>query len=312
MRKLLNVFLFFILFLLLIIKYKKETHFPRENFYPVLIPIQNADPLELEKDKFNLYPKSGWILGLEGKVFKIIKIKAIVGQIDFENVMAFPVIGFHQNGGLNYDYQNKSEGTNMHFYQNQARHGNRGYYQWFTTKKWNSLSDEKKRMELDIKIVIDPNQINKPRFPVSFAIQVPDFNYNKSFRVWVILYGNPIPTKNEINFIPPLRLKFHKIIIPSRNWNINNKEIAITRIPLNITQGEIDENLIMTNSNINWFLKLENINSNMKYFIIFKIPKKDFKNDENIKFRIKDKNYNQNIFFTVILKESPFDIIHRE
>ena len=70
-----------------------------ENFYTTDgTQVATADPLELEK--YHIFDPTGWRCGPNNTLVNIIKIKAITGQIDFEDIMAIPTLGYHSNSGL--------------------------------------------------------------------------------------------------------------------------------------------------------------------------------------------------------------------
>jgi len=219
-----------------------------ETFYTsARIPVATADPLVL--DPPYIYDPTGWRWDSNNTISTVIKIKAKTGQMDTRDIMAIPTLGYHQNSGLEYSSWNKVQGTNGWAYLNEARHGH-GWFWWQPTVKWQNQTDEQKRKELEIKLIINNSVKEKdlPEFPVSFALKIQDFNYSGVYRFWLTLTHDPVlgmshPYEQKAiakhTIAPPLILKNTNLVIRPNLWRINGN-IATVTVPLSSQQGGID------------------------------------------------------------------------
>jgi hypothetical protein len=242
--------------------------------------------------------------------------------------MSVPNFGFYKNSGLEYTTVNKLQGTDGWFDLNQARHGHNWFW-WYPTVNWQNKKDEEKRTELEIRLIVK-NSETKPEFPLSFGLKIPDFNYDKSVRVWLTLTHNPIdymsnscttPTtpllKSSSSFYklsPPLLFKHANISIGNNLWKIYNN-IAHVNIIIPIQQGNIDWMDITglyKDSNKTWFSWKINYDYNLHDSTEIKIQctANSFYNTPSFPasytIKIKDKNMKRFIYVKLKVLDNPF------
>jgi hypothetical protein len=288
--------------------------------------IVTVDPLEL--DKYIILDPGNWTCESENVITTIIKIKAIKGQISFQNIMSVPNFGFYKNSGLEYTTVNKLQGTDGWFYLNQARHGHNWFW-WYPTVNWQNKKDEEKRTELEIRLIVKKSE-TKPEFPLSFGLKIPDFNYDKSVRVWLTLTHNPIDYMSKscttpatpllksssslYKLSPPLLLKHANISIGNNLWKIYNN-LAHVNIIIPIQQGNIDWMDITglyKDSNKTWFSWKTNYDYNLHDSTEIKIQctANSFYNTPSFPasytIKIKDKNMKRFIYVKLKVLDNPF------
>ena len=274
LRRIIIIFIIIIFF----VKGINSLGLQNEYFYSPITTdyISISEPLELDKDI--IVDPSNWKWESNNVITTIINIKAIKGQINFQDIMSVPNLGFYKNSGLEYTSSNKLQGKNGWFYLNQARHGHEWFW-WQPTFNWQNKSDESKRTEIEI-ILIITNSKTKPEFPISFRLKIPDFNYRRSSNVLLTLTHNPIDymisyynisessllnSQTSYKLLPPLILKHTNISIGSNLWKIYNN-IAHVNVPISIQQGTIDWKNINGNykdSSNTWFSWTTNYNFNL-------------------------------------------------
>jgi hypothetical protein len=324
LKRIIIIFIIIIFF----VKGINSVGLPNEYFYSPTTSgeVSMADPLELDKDV--IVDPCNWKWDSGNVITTIINIKAIKGQINFQDIMTVPNLGFYQNSGLEYTSVNKLQGTNGWFYLNQSRHGH-GWFWWQPTVHWQNQTDEAKRTELEIRLIVT-NSKTKPEFPVSFGLKIPDFNYERSVRVWLTLTHNPIDymssscnisdtsllnvPASSYKLLPPLLLQHSNISIGNNLWKIYNN-VAQVNVPISIQQGGIDWTNITGNykdSSNTWFSWTSNYDSHLHSptEITIQCTANSFYKPPSFPvyytIKIKDKNMKRFIYVKLKVLDNPF------
>lgn len=308
--------IFIIILLILILTFQNI-----ENFYTAsTIPTQTAYPLELNTQ--HMVDPTGWKWESNNTITTIIQIKALTGQLDFQNIMAIPTFGYHQDSGLQYSSVNNLQNLNGWDFINEARHGHEWFW-WQLLPTWQNKTDIEKSKILELKLIIK-NTNKKPEFPISFGIKIHDFNYNNVLRFWLTFTQDPINgmshsyNKNILSkhiILPPLILKNNNVSILPSKWKIINN-IAYSKINLIAQQGDIDINNIFgneKNNNKSWFSWSINNNLSLNKKNIINIfckinnnYKKPFKFPVYYKIYIKDNNMERYVILNIKIIENPY------
>ncbi len=298
--------------------------YSKENFH-----IPNKDLLVIQPE--HIIDPPGWRWDSDNVITTTFKIRAVKGEMGFENIFGIPNLGYFTNSGQEYSAWNKLQGTNGWAYLNQARHGH-GWFWWQPTVRWQNLKTEEKRKYLEIKIMV-VNSDKKPEFPVAFSLIIPDFNYGRSVRFWLTFTHDPMIgmthpyNQNPVakhTIAPPLLLHRTYISIPKNLWRIQGN-IAEVNVPITVEQGGIDwtnitgkeqitENQITGNqfTTPNWFSW--KINHRTHLHSPTSITIQCFANNNILPpqfpasyfIRIKDKHMERYIFVQLIILGNPF------
>lgn len=287
---------------------QKTEHFVLNN------PI--AQPLQIDNNI--MVNPVGWRWSSSNQTITTkVRFYVTEGEYDYENMVARPQLGFpSKSDGFGYSNWNNLQGTNAWFAWNEGT-GGTGWFWWKPSTYWYSLKPEQKRKMLELVLFIT-NQGVLPDFPVGYSVTCPDYNFNRSVRVWVQFTSNPMQnmlltrsphsdTKMGGEKMPPLLIKDTQIVIPKSRWVLLDQDIATCSVPLQANQGEIDWMMIRgkeKNRGDGWFRWEAKQNGVIDITLNNQITPPKF--PARYIIEIKDTHRDRYVRATIILPNNPF------
>lgn len=208
-----------------------------------------AEPLQIDHNV--MVNPIGWQWVNDTTIKSTVRFLVTKGECDYENLIARPGFGFpSQSDGFGYSNWNRLQGTNAWFAWNEGT-GGTGWFWWTQSPSWHKLPDAQKRKMLELDMFITSQGVT-PQFPVGYSITCPDFNFNRSTRVWVQFTYNPMARigppnedlKSKIKELPPLMVKDPEIFVHKEGWELIDPTLATIKIPIFASQGEFDPSIV--------------------------------------------------------------------
>lgn len=266
-----------------------------------------SEPLKININQF--YNPTGWKWTNSNTIMSSLEIKASEGEIDFDNIIARPSLGYPtQSDGFGYSNWNRLQGTNAWFEWNQAT-GGTGWFWWKLSDEWQKLPEELKRKKLILDMMIT-SEGEIPPFPVGFSLTVPDFSFSRSVRVWVNFTKNPIASMGKPDISNILIVENPNIILDE--WTMVTDDYAVRDTRILAERGEFDQSMTRgeEKNKKEWFSwKLVPSKSSAEVIIrceIYNILPSPKTFPVKYILKVKDKHRDRYIRVTLTLTENPF------